>query len=1473
MLLMRKILAAIGILLLGTGAWAATYYISPTGSDTSGNGTSGSPWASLSQGFSQMSSGDTLICMDGTYTGILNQIDSSAGRIPPNGTSAHYTNVQAQHDGAAIFDGQGATDMLFVAWCPSAYWTFTGLVWKNPSASTALIAYGDHIKFFRCGAYDAADGNEVNFDAEHSSYILFENCWAYGSGRYKFLIYQSDHCILRQCVGRIDYTNAGTEPLAVFSLYSCTDSLAQNCIAIDSDQTSKYIGASSSYDMGGAFYNPATGAQSLRVTWDTCLALNVAVGGAGCAGNGEPYNADVILFKNCSWWHISNMGLDFNLFNLRGDTNTVLNCTAGDCTYIASDGGLVSSNYGGNGLVGSVLNSSAYKFTAGDALVDMETEDYNCLYSNTNNYNNTPAGAHTKTTTNPIWNASTNPTGALKYMTRIESGSSLSGQGSGGSDIGANCLKMVGAPGTLWGDTGYNTVQATNMWPFPSEDLIKAQMASYNNNGVSGARGFCTGTSKDGNSQTLTKYIWEYMGNPIPPEIYGGSSNNPPTAVASAVPTSGIAPLFVVFSSTGTDTDGTIASYSWDFGDSGTSTLRNPSHTYTSAGVYTAVVTVTDNDGATGTAAVSISVVSVPAAPSGLTATAQSTSTVSLAWTDNSNNETAFIIERSATSGSNYAQVGVTGANVTAYADSGLNPATTYYYVVVASNTVGVSGNSNEAYALTFSLSYIAPPTSLSAVAVSSSAINLAWTDNSNNETAFIIERSATSGSNYAQVGATGANITTYADSGLNPATTYYYIVVASNTVGVSGNSNEAYALTFSLSYISPPSNLSAVAASSSTINLAWTDNSNNETGFKIERSTVSGASYIEITTTTANVTAYADTGLDQTTTYYYRIRATNTVVDSAYSNEAYALTYTAVYFYAPSNLLATVVSSSSISLSWTDNSSIESGFQISRKGTGSYQPLTTVGPNVTTYLDSTNLNPNSLYYYRVRAASGTVYTAYSNVSSTTTYPALPAAPSNLTATVVSSTTIKLIWADNSTNETCFKIERSTVSSSSYYIQITTVSAGITQYIDPTLSVSATYYYRVRANNAGGDSAYTNAASTVTYPAAPAAPSNLTATAVSASSISLAWTDNSTNENGFKIERSTALGGNYTQIGSTGASVAAYTDTALSASSTYYYRVRSYNAGGNSGYSNIASTATYPAPAINAPSSLTATAVSSSTINLAWTDNSNNETGFQIWRSTVSGTSYSQIGTVSANVVTYTDPSLSASSTYYYVVRATNTVGSSNFSNEASTITYPAAQSINAPSNLTAIAVSSSTINLAWTDNSNNEAGFKIERKLVSGTYAQITTVGANATTYADTGLNAATAYYYRVRATNATADSVYSNEASTATYSASSVSGDTKIINKISSGGIIVIGSTKNRGVINPDQGDTAKIYFNGSQTGKYECRIFTLNGELIWQSTQDNVSSGIFEWIPGNIASGGYIASVRGPGLNEKKKIAILR
>jgi hypothetical protein len=87
------------------------------------------------------------------------------------------------------------------------------------------------------------------------------------------------------------------------------------------------------------------------------------------------------------------------------------------------------------------------------------------------------------------------------------------------------------------------------------------------------------------------------------------------------------------------------------------------------------------------------------------------------------------------------------------------------------------------------------------------------------------------------------------------------------------------------------PSNLLATAISSSQINLAWSDNSVNETGFKIERSPNGSTSWMPIATVGANLTSYSNTGLSTNTTYYYQVRATNAGGDSAYSNVASATT------------------------------------------------------------------------------------------------------------------------------------------------------------------------------------------------------------------------------------------------------------------------------------------------------------------------------------------------------------------------------------------------------------------------------------------------------------------------------------------------------------------------------------------------------------------------------------------------------
>jgi endoglucanase len=188
---------------------------------------------------------------------------------------------------------------------------------------------------------------------------------------------------------------------------------------------------------------------------------------------------------------------------------------------------------------------------------------------------------------------------------------------------------------------------------------------------------------------------------------------------------------------------------------------------------------------------------------------------------------------------------------------------------------------------------------------------------------------------------------------------------------------------------------------------------------------------------------------------------------------------------------------------------------------------------------------------------------------------------------------------------------------------------------------------------------------------------------------------------------------------------------------------------------NTATTVPTPVP----PSNLTSTTVSSVQINLAWTDNSNNESGFQLERcSGVGCTAFAQIFATTANIRSYNNTGLVADTTYCYRVRAYNAVGNSLYTTVSCRTTAP-----KAPTKLTATVASASQINLKWTDNSTTESGFKVERCLVtSGTsctnFAQITLVGTNVVIYSNTALTANTSYCYRVRAYNADGNSTYSN-------------------------------------------------------------------------------------------------------------------
>jgi predicted phage tail protein len=314
-------------------------------------------------------------------------------------------------------------------------------------------------------------------------------------------------------------------------------------------------------------------------------------------------------------------------------------------------------------------------------------------------------------------------------------------------------------------------------------------------------------------------------------------------------------------------------------------------------------------------------------------------------------------------------------------------------------------------------------------------------------------------------------------------------------------------------------------------------------------------------------------------------------------------------------------------------------------------------------------------------------------------------------------------------------------------------TANVVNYQNTGLAAGRTYYYRVRAINAGGDSANTSVMSTTTLPIAPAAATGLIAATFSSSQINLSWTDASNNENGFKVERSTSVTGKWTLMASTTANVVNYQNTGLAAGRTYYYRVRAINAGGHSVNTSVVSATTLPI-APSAPSALTTNPVSSSQINLAWTDNSNNETGFKVERRTSASGDWTLIATRATNVVSYQDTGLADGSIYYYRVRATNAGGDSANTSVMSATTLAIAPA--APTELTATAVSSSQINLAWKDNSSNETGFKVDRSTsATGPWKLIATKTANVVSYQNTGLTAGRTYYYRVRAINAIGQSV----------------------------------------------------------------------------------------------------------------------
>jgi fibronectin type 3 domain-containing protein len=434
---------------------------------------------------------------------------------------------------------------------------------------------------------------------------------------------------------------------------------------------------------------------------------------------------------------------------------------------------------------------------------------------------------------------------------------------------------------------------------------------------------------------------------------------------------------------------------------------------------------------------------------------------------------------------------------------------------------------------------------------------------------------------------------------------------------------------------VGPPAGLSVSSAASDSITLSW-GTVTEATGYFVYRSTNSDDIYTKITTSAVTATSYTDTGLSAGTTYYYKVSTVNGDRESEKSAYVSALTIPS----APAGVSAVTASSSSIRVRWTATTGVDS-YRIYRSDTsgGTYSQL---GTSTTSPYTDTALPVNSNYYYKVSALNSSGESTQSGyVLGTTTL----SAPTGLSVSAQTVSSLTVNWSPVS-GASSYKIYRSAAFDGTYSLIGNSAAAS---YTDTGLSSGTSYYYKVSAVDNGVESAHSVSVSgTTRLPV----PTGLSVSSATGNSIAVQWSS-VPGASSYKIYRSARADSTsypYNQIGTS--TTASYTDTGLSASTTYYYKVAAVSGVGESDKSGYVSALTAP----SIPTSVSATTASSSSIRVSWSTTTGAES-YKIYRSTASGGTYSLIGTTSSSY--YTNTGLSANATYYYKVSALNSSGES----------------------------------------------------------------------------------------------------------------------------------------------------------------------------------------------------------------------
>jgi uncharacterized delta-60 repeat protein len=843
---------------------------------------------------------------------------------------------------------------------------------------------------------------------------------------------------------------------------------------------------------------------------------------------------------------------------------------------------------------------------------------------------------------------------------------------------------------------------------------------------------------------------------------------------------------------------------------------------------------------------------SVPDAAVTLAVTSVLPTQVSLTWSHTGTTETGFAVERSTGNNSSYQVIATLPANSTTYSDTGLTPYTTYYYRVRAFNTAGYSAYTNEVSPTTTETT--PRPGNFQLIVSNTSEVKLTWTDNASNETGFAIERSSGSPANFSVIENTAPNVTAFSDHSVAANTTFYYRIRATGEtehsgyppyLAVSFGEGGVWRLRTEFGGIARTDAVAFAVTGKGYIGTGWAGGAQTGTFMSYDPSTDSwtatdsydGGVRSEAVAFVVNDKAYVGTGewLDPEKDVWEYDPSSNTWAaktdfggtartgavgfavgskgfiglgkdESAYRNDLWrfdpvANTWTevasfpgaarrnAVVFvigdYAfvgtgrgASGLLKDFYKYDAVTNAWTTIATFPGvaredavAFSIDGKGYITTGDAGSDKKDMWRY-DATNDAWQQVIDFAGSARAVAVGFAVNGKGYVSTgfdqnnlkdlweftpsiVPAPPVAPTNFAGVALSQSKIKLSWTDNTSDETGFFIERSAVNNSSY-LPFTTVGANTTTFEDTGLSPATNYYYKIRAVTPNGNSPYAAPILVTTSGIGPNAPSGLTLSldAPSKPGIMVTWTDNSDNETYFLVQRSVENNTQFTGVIQT--TNTGYMDLNVQYNQTYYYRVRSLNSTGFSEFTEEMSINT-GSPAGNAPTEVTAEALTHSSVKITWKDNHSSEISYNLYRSQNPTSGFTEFVNMAANSTEYVNTNLTELTTYYYKVRVRHTTSTYT---ESSVVSVTTPQRIpTAPTNLVATHdEDANTITLTWTDASDNEENFVIEKQLPGQSFAEMARVTNGP--YVDDDPGTTLTVSYRVAARNGGGVSGYSNTA-----------------------------------------------------------------------------------------------------------------